>query len=119
MHRTLTRGAGAVALTSLLIAGAANVAVSQHVAAATRAAAGANVDWPLFGNTSDNTRFSTLSQINASNVNKLGLAWTQQAGVDVTAWETEPVVVNGVMYYTTNVDQVRAVDATNGNLIWQ
>src|SRR5581483_4485335 len=34
-------------------------------------------------------------------------------------FENMPVVVKGVMYYTTNVDQVRAVNAATGKLLWQ
>jgi quinohemoprotein ethanol dehydrogenase len=83
------------------------------------ATSGANVDWPLFGNTSDNTRFSTLSQVNAGNVSKLGVAWTMSEGANLATWETMPVVVGGVMYFTTNVDQVLAVDAATGRLLWK
>lgn len=119
MHRTLKRGAYGAALASLLLTGAANMAVSQHATAASSAAAAANVDWPRFGNNSDNTRFSTLSQINDSNVSKLGIAWTQQEGPSLAVFETDPVVVDGIMYYTTNTDQVRAVNAATGATVWQ
>src|SRR5207245_2447160 len=78
----------------------------------TIAAQGArNVDWPWFGNTSDNTHYSPLAQINAGNVSKLGVAWTMQEGKDLAIWETDPIVINGIMYLTTNTDQVMAVNA--------
>jgi len=77
------------------------------------------MDWPVFGNTTDNTHYSTLNKINTSNVAKLGVAWTQPEGKNLTAFEGVPVVVNGTMYYTTNLDQVRAVNATTGKLLWQ
>lgn len=83
------------------------------------AAGGASVDWPHFGNTSDNTRFSPLTQINASNVRKLGVAWTMAEGPQLSGFENDPVVINGVLYMTTNLDQVRAVNAATGALIWQ
>jgi outer membrane protein assembly factor BamB len=114
----LTRGASVLALASLLLTGAASAAATQHAAAATQAA-GANVDWPIFGGSTDHTSYSSLSQINTSNVNQLGLAWTASEGPNLSFFETVPTVINGVMYYTTDTDQVRAVDATNGHLIWQ
>jgi len=83
------------------------------------AATGANVDWPLWGNDTNNTHYSALTQINAGNVSQLGIAWTQQEGAKQTTFETVPLVVKGVMYYTTNSNQVRAVNAATGKLIWQ
>src|SRR4051812_38839909 len=56
-------------------------------AAAPRAGASGTVDWPWWGNTTDNTRYSTLTQINSGNVGQLGLAWTAQEGGTLSAWE--------------------------------
>jgi sulfocyanin len=120
MHRILKRGAYGAALASLLIGGSAQMAVTQHAVAATAAAgAGPTIDWPVLGNTTDNTRYSSLNQINSSNVTKLGLAWSTQEGPNLSGWETDPIVVGGVMYFTTGADQVRAVDAATGKLVWQ
>lgn len=83
------------------------------------AASGPNVDWPLFGNTTDNTRYSSLAQINRGTVQKLGVAWTMQEGPQLAVWETDPIVVNGVMYLSTNIDQVIAVNAATGTLLWK
>ena len=102
-----------------LVLAASVSASSFHSVQAQPASAGATVDWPLFGNTTDNTRFSSLSQINDQNVSQLGLAWTQSQGPKLSSFETDPVVVNGVLYYTTNLDQVRAVNAATGSLLWQ
>jgi glucose dehydrogenase len=119
MRSVVRRAAiGAIAL-SLLVSGAATASGSRQSAHGTSTAAGANVDWPQFGNTSDNTHFSPLAQINSSNVSQLGVAWTAAEGGHLVTFETDPVVVNGVMYYTTNADQVRAVDAATGKLLWQ
>src|SRR5258708_33619532 len=119
MRGILRRSAAVGLVASLLVAGAAQARVLGSTAQQDRAAASGNVDWPHFGNTSDNTRFSTLDQINAGNVAKLGLAWTAQEGSNMTALESDPVVVNGVLYWTTNADQVRAVDGATGRLLWQ
>lgn len=106
-------------LIALLMGGSA-AGVTSHVAAQPQAAASSgNAGWSVFGGNTDHTRYSTLTQINASNVSKLGVAWTASEGKNLTEFETTPVVVNGVMYYTTGVDQVRAVNPATGKLLWQ
>jgi alcohol dehydrogenase (cytochrome c) len=119
MRTIVRRGVAAGLATSMLVAGSAGAGMIRHAAAQSRTAAGGNVGWTDWGNTSDNTRYSSLSQINIGNVYKLGIAWTMQEGSNLSAWETDPVVVNGVMYLTTNLDQVRAVNAATGKLLWQ
>jgi alcohol dehydrogenase (cytochrome c) len=114
------RRVGVGILASVLVASTISATVSQRSVVSTQAAgSGANVDWALLGNSYDNTRYSTLDQINTSNVKSLGLAWSQQEGPNLSGWETDPIVVDGVMYYTTAVDQVRAVNAATGKLLWQ
>lgn len=83
------------------------------------AASAVNADWARFGNNSDNNRFSPLTQVNAGNASKLGVAWTMSEGPQQSTWETDPVVVNGIMYLTTNTDQVMAVNAATGKLVWK
>ena len=119
MSSIFRRGAATAAALSLVVAGSANATVLHQAAQQQKAAASAGTDWPLFGNTVGNTRYSSLAQINASNVGKLGIAWTQAEGNKLVTDETDPVVVNGIMYYTTNADQVRAVNAATGTMMWQ
>src|SRR5579871_4407401 len=119
MHTILRHGARLSAAAALVLAGSTGAHALQHALARGNAAAGANVDWSRFGNTPDNTRYSPLTQINTSNVSQLGLAWSQSEGPKFSTFETDPLVVNGVMYYTTNADQVRAVNAATGKLDWQ
>ena len=114
MHVRMRRGTAMIAIASLVVAGAAGVTQTQQQAPAARAAAGSNVDWPITGGNSDNTHYSSLAQITKANVSKLGVAWTASEGNNLSEFETVPVVVNGVMYYTTNSDQVRAVNAATG-----
>jgi glucose dehydrogenase len=78
-----------------------------------------SADWPHFGNTRDQTRFTPLAQITAGTVQHLGVAWTLSEGPDAGQWETDPVVVAGIMYLTTNTDQVLAVHAATGRVIWR
>src|SRR5437763_9301312 len=121
MSSIVRRGSMATLVALLALAGSVHVTGSSiHSAHHRRAAASPmNVDWPRFGNSTDNTRFSPLTQINTGNVSKLGVAWTMPEGKDLSIWETDPVVVNGVMYLTTNTDQVMAVNAATAKLLWK
>ncbi len=125
MKWSLRRGGALTALASLLIVGAAGSRLNTSAAgasttpAARTTAAGGNTDWTSSGGSNDATRFSSLAQITPSNVHRLGVAWTAQQGKNLVGWETVPVVVKGVMYYTTQTDQVRAVNAATGKLLWQ
>ena len=83
--------------------------------------------WPTYNGDYSGRRFSPLTQINASNVNSLGLAWVhrvnpgnapQGGGGSVTAViKATPVEVNGVLYITLP-DHVWAVDARSGRELW-
>jgi len=77
-----------------------------------------SADWPDWGNTAANTHFAALTQVNAGDVDRLRLAWTRQEGFGQFAWETFPVVLGTTMYYSTNTDEVLAVNARSGRLLW-
>src|SRR5258708_2057268 len=105
MNLMLRRSAYLCVVALLALSASLGASVARGAGGQGKTAASAlNVDWPRFGNTTNNTRFSPLTQINASNVNKLGIAWTLPQGSQQSIWETDPVVVNGTMYVTTNTD---------------
>jgi sulfocyanin len=104
----------AVLLPSLALAACSGASHS----ATSHATTAANSDWPIFGNTQTNTRYSTLTQVNTSNVGKLGIAWARPQGPNLTAWEDYPVVVGQTMYITTSADEVEALDAATGAVKW-
>ncbi|TAJ94158.1 MAG: hypothetical protein EPO31_08290 [Gammaproteobacteria bacterium] len=74
-------------------------------------------DWLMYSRTYDAQRYSPLDQINTSNVNGLQLAWGRGLPDGVT--ETIPLVYAGVMYVVAPGSRVQALDATNGDLIWE
>jgi alcohol dehydrogenase (cytochrome c) len=74
-------------------------------------------DWLMFSRTYDNQRFSPLRQIDKSNVGQLRLAWARGMGAGQT--ETIPLVYNGVMFVVNPGAVVQAVDAANGDLLWE
>jgi quinohemoprotein ethanol dehydrogenase len=78
-----------------------------------------NGQWATYGNNLQEWRYSPLDQINASNVNRLGLAWTAVAGEGGGNQEGTPLVWNGVLYGITNWSIVFAVDARTGKELWR
>src|SRR4029077_14623622 len=74
-------------------------------------------DGELSGN-----RYSELEQINIANVSKLAPAWVfRSPTVNFTTGgfsaEATPIVVDGVMYVTAH-NQMSALDATTGQMLW-
>ncbi|HEX7005487.1 MAG TPA: PQQ-binding-like beta-propeller repeat protein [Trueperaceae bacterium] len=74
-------------------------------------------EWPMFGRDVRETRFSPLDQINRSNVENLGLVWARDLGFQ-QGHQGSPVVWDGVMYVSTQTGVI-ALDATNGDVIWE
>ena len=74
-------------------------------------------DWLMYSRTYDAQRFSPLKQINRQNVNQLRLAW--ERGMAAGQTETIPIVHNGVMYVVNPGAVVQALDAANGDLLWE
>src|SRR5207237_10826798 len=82
-----------------------------------------NGDWPAYTSDIKGTRYSPLDQINASNFNKLEVAWrfkTDNLGTRPEfKLEGTPVAVKGVLYTTAGTRRsVIALDGTTGELIW-
>jgi glucose dehydrogenase len=76
-------------------------------------------DWLSYGRTQGETRYSPLNQINASNVNRLGLSWTYTVGAGGGNQEATPLVWNNTIYGITNWSVVFAVDARTGKELWR
>src|SRR5262245_38509356 len=83
--------------------------------------AGKNADeWLTYGRDYAETHYSPLKQIDTTNVNRLGLAWSwdteSPAGARV---EATPLVANGVMYGSLGWNVLFAVDARTGKMKWR
>ena len=110
-------GALAAMLMTPWPAGFARDAVSDRISAAAIAEvlhpkAG---DWPTYSGNVDGNRFSPLEHINAGNVSSLGLAWVRP--LPYSPLETTPLVLGGIMYVTAP-NQIYALDARTGGVIW-
>jgi alcohol dehydrogenase (cytochrome c) len=73
--------------------------------------------WPAYHGDYSGRRHSPLTQINATNVGGLSLAWAFQTGA-ATQIKASPLVVDGVIYFSVP-DVVYAVDARSGRQIWK
>jgi quinoprotein glucose dehydrogenase len=76
-------------------------------------------DWAEYGGGPDGIRYSRLRQINRDNVNRLTIAWTYDAVDGSGASQTQPIVVNGLLYGVTPKHKIIALDAATGRLIWR
>jgi quinohemoprotein ethanol dehydrogenase len=77
-------------------------------------------EWITYGVTQGETRYSALDQINASNVGRLGLAWTYDVpGKGGGGQEDTPLVWNGALFGITNWSVVFALDARTGKEKWR
>src|SRR5215472_10525773 len=56
------------------------------------------VDWPHYGGTQAAWRYSSLDQVNTSNVRRLTPAWIFQTGDSTDGLRSTPLVMDGVMY---------------------
>jgi alcohol dehydrogenase (cytochrome c) len=73
-------------------------------------------DWPLFGGDWSNSRHSTLSQINTSNVKTLGGAWTMKFDANASTRAT-PIVKDGIMFISAG-SRLYALNAKTGAPLW-
>src|SRR5215510_15249862 len=78
-------------------------------------------DFPLPGGSYANHRYSTLDQINVTNIDKLGGAWSIHVEDNraVGTLAATPIVIGGVMYVTTARQHVLAIDAATGAVKWR
>ena len=81
----------------------------------------AQADWPTYGGNDWNQRWSTLKQINTSNVNRLVPRMVFQTNVSkLGSFETTPIVIGGMMYVTTAYNEATiAYDLATRKQVWR
>src|SRR5580704_4976984 len=72
--------------------------------------------WPTFNGDTSGRRYSSLTQINKTNVKSLKLAWAFQT--HAVTLKSTPLEIDGILYFSVP-DQVWAVDAKTGKSIWK
>src|SRR5215510_5410367 len=86
-------------------------------------------EWPAYAGTYASAKYSPLDQINAANVGTLTVAWRWTSpdhavraatpGIDPSMiHQGTPIMVNGVLYTSTSLSQVAAIDAATGQTKW-
>jgi alcohol dehydrogenase (cytochrome c) len=83
-----------------------------------RRAAAEPENWLTYNGAYDSQRHSRLTQITPANVARLEHKWTLQNQV-FGAWQSNPIVVDGIMYVTQRPNDVMAVDARTGRVFWR
>src|SRR5215813_11457597 len=81
-------------------------------------------EWRFYGGDAGGTKYSPLDQINRDNVKTLKVAWTwnspdlkileQNQKLFVSGFEVTPIMVDGVLYVSTSLSQVAAINAQTG-----
>jgi quinohemoprotein ethanol dehydrogenase len=82
----------------------------------------ADKEWPLVGGDWGNTRYSMLQKIDTSNVKGLKGAWMTRLNSGFGpgfSQQATPVVKDGVMYITTGEQDIFALDASTGRIVWE
>ena len=75
-------------------------------------------DWLIWRRTYNGWGHSPLKQINRDNVKDLEVAWTWGLNSSGMNWFT-PLVHDGIMFLWNYGETIQALDARNGNLLWQ
>lgn len=78
-----------------------------------------DVEWPEYLGGPDRNHYSTLDQINVSNVNQLEKAWEYHTNDTSAQNQCNPIIVNGILYGTTASVEVFALDAATGKEKWR
>ena len=75
-------------------------------------------NWLMYRRTYDGWGYSPLEQVTPGNAASLVPVWTFSTGV-AEGHQSPPIVNNGVMFVSTPQNQVLALDAKSGELLWR
>jgi len=82
---------------------------------------GAGKDWSAYQGGSDSTHYSKLTQINRQNVRNLKVVWTYNTAERTKSkreFESNPLIINGVLYGLSPTAKVFALNAATGQKLW-
>lgn len=79
-----------------------------------------NVDWPVYHGSDEKTHYTTLDQISPANVAQLQVAWTYDTkdAFEGSEMQSNPVVIDGVLYAMSPKQRAFALDAATGQELW-
>ena len=89
---------------------------------------GTATEWLSYGGDNASSKYSPLDQVGGDNFNRLQVAWTWRSPDEALekanpqlktwTWESTPLMVDGVLYVSTSLSQVAAIDAATGKTRW-
>jgi quinoprotein glucose dehydrogenase len=107
------------------------LAMAVAVAAWTIAGSAADKsrEWPAYSGDKASTKYSPLDQINRTTVKSLHVAWRQSSVPDEvkaifpdaqgsTNWQATPIMAGGLLYFSSSVGTVVALDPATGKVVW-
>ncbi|SVA04626.1 uncharacterized protein METZ01_LOCUS57480, partial [marine metagenome] len=92
-----------------------------------------NGEWPSYASDAGSTKYTSLSQINRRNFENLEIAWRWQsidvdldfeallgleADIGFGRLQATPLMIDGVLYMITALNQVVALTAVTGEMLW-
>ena len=92
-------------------------------------AADKNHEWPAYSGDKGSTKYSSLDQINRNTIKSLKIAWTQSSvPAELKAlfpdaqgsanWQNTPIMAGGLLYMSSAVGTVVALDPATGKVVW-
>ena len=92
-------------------------------------AADKNREWPAYSGDKGSTKYSALDQINRNTIKSLKIAWRQSSVPDElktlfpdaqgsTNWQNTPIMAGGLLYMSSAVGTVVALDPATGKVVW-
>jgi glucose dehydrogenase len=77
-------------------------------------------EWGIYRGDKGATQYSSISQINTTNVHRLKVAWQYNHGFpEGPGIYSNAIVVDGLLYFTTPRVNVIALDAATGKQVWR
>jgi glucose dehydrogenase len=77
-------------------------------------------NWSVYGGNKENNRYSSLTQIDTSNVTQLQVAWQYHTGdsAQMTQIQVNPIIIDNILYGVSPKLKLFAVDAATGKEKW-
>lgn len=104
---------GSMAAARRCCLGQRTLATAHH----SNASSSTRTDWPVYGGSAADDRYSRLKQINRGNVSRLKVAWTFDTA-EAGGLQTNPLIVGRILFGYTPTQKVFALDAATGKRLW-
>jgi outer membrane protein assembly factor BamB len=76
-------------------------------------------NWLMYYGNYKGWRYSPLQQVNTANVKRLVVKWKFRTGLGSENFQVTPLVLDGIMYLTNQKNEVFALQAETGKMLWR